>query len=409
MNELEETKLDLNETSLCGADNPLDTAVEDSSSNSLMRKTINIDHLIDNYRQLIRYKEIYYPLAYKFTKELGRGRQGIVFHAYRQGARGCLTQHAIKVHDPSIYPTTEKYWNDMGRIAAQVSRMQKVSSPQLVSRDIYEEVNGIGYTQMELIDGIDVHHLIHGNHFDYTRARSSDDEWKQFNQNLFSVKDGLKRIKPGVALFVMRQVLRGLEELHGAGFLHSDIKPANIMVDKLGIVKLIDYGRAVRIDEKNNYLMGTPLFMAPELHRREPASIQSDIYSVGLVGLELLRGESLVDLSNMKEKELLAFKNTLPERLDDLLPTFAKNNPFLVELLRKFIDPDPAKRYASAQEAESGDEGINRIHKQLVKVGLDSEYDRELGKYIEKVKGGPAKTRKPIVAADTDLITGFQR
>ncbi|MCF7817259.1 MAG: serine/threonine protein kinase [Kiritimatiellales bacterium] len=345
---------------------------------------IDLKRLQKNYDALVRSQEIYYPLAYRFTSRLGSGRQGIVYQALRQGARGCITQHAIKIHDPSIYPSTEKYWTDMGRIASQISTLQKVHSPQLVSRDIYEEVNGIGYTQMEVVEGIDIHSLIQRDHSTLVKSRSTAEEWDYFNEVIFNPYG----IQPGVALYIMRQALRGLEALHNAGFLHSDIKPANMMIDRLGLVKLIDYGRAVRVDEENTFLMGTPLYMAPEIHRQQGASIQSDIYSVGLVGLELLCNEPLVAMSVLDETKLLDCKDRLVDILPNVLPEAVRKNEYLIEMFCKFLHRDPAQRYASAAEAESGPDGLNQIHKQLAMAGKDTEYDRELEKYVGKVLGG---------------------
>ncbi len=353
--------------------------------------------LLDNYAALLQAGEIHFPLSYRFTHRLGSGRQGVVFHALRHGARGCVTQHAIKVHDPAIYPNTEKYWSDMGRIASQISKLQKVSSPQLVSRDVYEEVNGIGYTQMEAVEGIVVQELILRTHFETVRARSNAGEWENFNDVIFS---GIG-IQPGVAFYIMRQALRGLEVLHKAGFLHSDIKPANMMIDRLGIVKLIDYGRAVRIDEKNTFLMGTPLYMAPELHRHEGASVQSDLYSIGLVGLEMLRGGPIEEMASLDEPALVKYKESLAERITGLLPNAVRGNQALLGCFRRFLHPDPAKRYASAADAEFGPDGLLLIHKQLARAGIDTEYDRELEKYVGKVLGGGPE---PAPSAGEELL-----
>ena len=87
-----------------------------------------------------------------------------VFQGLRQGARGCVTRHAIKVFVPTIYPNAKKYWTDMGRIAAQTTKMQQITSPHLVAPDIYEEDNGIGYIQMEMIDGVGLRYLMDGRH-----------------------------------------------------------------------------------------------------------------------------------------------------------------------------------------------------------------------------------------------------
>jgi serine/threonine protein kinase len=188
----------------------------------------------------------------------------------------------------------------------------------------------------------------------------------------------------------MRQALRGLEALHNAGYLHSDIKPANMMIDRLGIVKLIDYGRAVRVDEASTYLMGTPLYMAPEIHRQQGATVQSDIFSVGLVGMELLCNEPLVAMSALDEPKLLACKDRLVEILPNLLPEAVRQDEYLIEMFRKFLHRDPAQRYASAAEAESGPDGLNQFHKQLTLAGKDTEYDRELEKYVGKALGDVA-------------------
>lgn len=341
--------------------------------------------LKENYRSLIRAKAIYYPVAYIFERELGRGRQGVVFQALRQGARGCITRHAIKLFDPTIYPNAKKYWTDMGRMAIQTSRLQVVRSPNLVARDVYEESNGIGYIQMELIDGLDMRCLLLPDHQERARARSTQAEWTHFTDAVFRHEQGRIQIQPGVALYIMRQVLRGLESLHDLGFVHSDVKPANIMVDRLGYAKLVDYGRAVMTNEQTSFLLGSPLYMAPETHRREPSSPQTDLYSVGLVGLEMLRGEPIVDYTDMTEADLHQYKLGVLDRLPDMLPPHVRKNEHLVYLFQRFLDPNPERRFTNAQEAESGREGLAVVHKQLAQLGKDTEYGRELSKYLTKL------------------------
>lgn len=342
--------------------------------------------LSTNYQAIINARAIYYPVAYRFLKEIGRGRQGVVFLGLRQGARGCITRHAIKLFDPGIYPSAKKYWTDMGRIAAQTSKLQIVKSPNLVAPDIYEESNGIGYIQMEMVHGVSLRYLLDGEHLEQVRKRSTPQEWARFTDVIFRVENGKMRIQPGVALYIMRQVLRGLETLHEMGFVHSDVKPANIMIDRLGYVKLVDYGRAVRANEKVSLLLGTPLYMAPETHRREPSLLQSDIYSVGLVGLEMLRGQPIVDMTRkMSESDLLDFKMRLPQELPGLVPEYVRQNAQFVLLLQRFIEADPRRRYANAEEAEVGSQGLLQVHRQLVQLGKDTEYGRELEAYLAKL------------------------
>jgi len=356
--------------------------VRDTGSDSRQLEP-ELEKLIENYRKMIETKSIYYPVAYRIGPELGRGQQGIVFKAYRHGARGCMTRHAIKLFDPSIYPNSQKYWTDMGRVAAQISFLQSFDTPNLIRRDIYEEFNGIGYSQMNIIEGIDVHQLIYGNHFERVKKHCTAEDWDYFADVIFRFEDDHVCIQPGVAVYIVRSALRGLEVLHNSGFLHSDIKPSNVMVDKLGLVKLVDYGRAVRVDERVSFLLGTPLYMAPETHINQRSVIQSDIYSLGLVLIEMLRGKPVVDPSNLSEEELLDFKTGLPGRLPELLPEHIRSDSEFLDVLLKFIDPDPYKRFGMAERAESlAAGGLAKLHQKLTLVHSDSQYDRDLERYI---------------------------
>jgi serine/threonine protein kinase len=346
---------------------------------------IGTEQLITNYQGMIRDRAIYYPVAYRLERILGQGRQGIVFLGLRQGARGCTTHHAIKLYDPGIYRTSKKYWTDMGRIAHQISRLQTVNSPYLVSRDAYEETNGIGYVQMENIDGVDLRYLLDGTLLQSVKSACTYKEWCQFTDIIFRLDNGKVAIQPGVAIYILRGILRGLEVLHDMDYVHSDIKPSNIMINRLGNPKIVDYGRATRVSETMSFLIGTPLYMAPETHRRNPNVVQSDIFSLGLVALEMLRGEPLLDVSNYSEEDLLRTKEELPARLDSILPPHILENEILVSIIRRFIDPDPTRRFGHAGDAEAGENGLRVIHKQLAQLGQDAEYGRELKAYMDKL------------------------
>ncbi len=349
-------------------------------------KGVGSRQLIANYRAILAGRAIYYPVAYRFPRELGRGAQGVVYLGLRQGARGCITRHAIKLFDPGIYSSAKKYWTDMGRIAAQTSKLQLVRNPSLVAPEIYEETNGIGYIQMEVVDGISLRELLDGMHLDLVRSRSTEEEWQRFTDVIFRLENGKVMIQPGVALYILRQALRGLETLHEMGFIHADIKPANIMIDRLGYIKLIDYGRAMLTNEKITILLGTPVYMAPETHQERVARTSSDIYSLGLVGLEMLRGNRLFNpQQSQSEKVLLQAKLELPGQLYDLLPDHVRQNSQFLLLLQRFLDPQPMARFGSAEEAEVGSTGLAMVHKQLTLAGKDTDYGRELENYLSKI------------------------
>ncbi|MCX6996342.1 MAG: hypothetical protein NTV49_04490, partial [Kiritimatiellaeota bacterium] len=149
-------------------------------------------------------------------------------------------------------------------------------------------------------------------------------------------------------------------------------------------VRLVDYGRAVQINERVSILFGTPVYMAPEIHRRDCSLTQSDIYSAGLVGLEMLRGDTSLD-PGADEAAMLKAKEQLPGRLVNLLPDYVRQNAQFVILLQRFLEPDPRRRYAHAAEAEVGSEGLLLVHRQLAQLGKDAEYGRELETYLGKL------------------------
>ncbi|MBI2440772.1 MAG: protein kinase [Lentisphaerae bacterium] len=356
--------------------------------------------LLENYRALLRARSIPYPVVYRFTKELGHGRQGVVFLATRHGARGCLTEHAIKIFDPGIYSSAARYWTDMGRIAQQVSLLQPINNVNLVSGNFYEECNGIGYIHMSAIDGIDLQFLMDGRHLEFARERSTSKEWKRFLDLLFRLEDGRVRLRTGLVLYILRNVLRGLAALHANGFIHGDIKPTNIMINIQGTVKLVDFGRAARLGEPINILLGSPLYMAPENHRREPGVIPSDIFSTGLVGLAMLNARQMALFAEQNENNLLDFKTTLAGRIEQYLPEEILRNVEFVQVLKRFLEPDPVNRFASAAEAEAGAPSLLSARQWLSDRQRETEYERELEAYLLKLVDEETGRLNPHFASD---------
>jgi serine/threonine protein kinase len=90
----------------------------------------------------------------------------------------------------------------------------------------------------------------------------------------------------------MSQVLQGLQYLHDQGVIHRDIKGANILTTKQGLVKLADFGVASRTTGLHeSSVVGTPYWMAPEVIELSGATTASDIWSLGCTVIELLDGK----------------------------------------------------------------------------------------------------------------------
>src|SRR6185437_14738817 len=91
---------------------------------------------------------------------------------------------------------------------------------------------------------------------------------------------------PEVLVRVVLQILDALEFLHARGILHRDLKPSNILVDVDGVVRLLDFGLASRVDRAEaisheGAIVGTLAYLSPEQYRGEPASAASDLYALG--------------------------------------------------------------------------------------------------------------------------------
>lgn len=90
----------------------------------------------------------------------------------------------------------------------------------------------------------------------------------------------------------MSQVLHGLHYLHEQGVIHRDIKGANILTTKEGVVKLADFGVATKAAGLHeSAVVGTPYWMAPEVIELSGATTASDIWSLGCTVIELLDGK----------------------------------------------------------------------------------------------------------------------
>lgn len=111
------------------------------------------------------------------------------------------------------------------------------------------------------------------------------------------LKDRLEqgRMSPAEARTTFEQLADALHYMHSFGILHRDIKPANILLDGNGSVYLADFGIASYTDESaiesNGQVMGTPMYMSPELCYGE-ASVSSDIYALGTLLYQMLTGQA---------------------------------------------------------------------------------------------------------------------
>eukprot|EP01126_Amoeba_proteus_P057166 TRINITY_DN7257_c0_g1_i1.p1 TRINITY_DN7257_c0_g1~~TRINITY_DN7257_c0_g1_i1.p1 ORF type:complete len:216 (+),score=57.06 TRINITY_DN7257_c0_g1_i1:301-948(+) len=133
--------------------------------------------------------------------------------------------------------------------------------------------------------------------------------------------------------YVVQGTLLGLSYLHTTGILHLDIKAANILLTEEGIIKLADFGVSTvlktieQFKEQDDYV-GSPLFMAPEIIRKEGYNNRADIWSLGITIIEMLQGRPPnTDINSIEKLPLLAERD----------PPQLKNPNMWSPQIKKFI------------------------------------------------------------------------
>ena len=121
-------------------------------------------------------------------------------------------------------------------------------------------------------------------------------------KTLKEVLDNRGKLSIDEAIDYMLQILSGSDEIHKFGILHNDFKPDNLYLLYDGTIKIVDFGAATHISSRNEkQIFGTVNYLAPEVITNKKYSVQSDIYSLGIIFYELLTGELPFQGSNSKE------------------------------------------------------------------------------------------------------------
>jgi len=144
----------------------------------------------------------------------------------------------------------------------------------------------------------------------------------------------------GDVLLVFRMVASGLAAMHQHGFVHCDIKPNNILLNKSGSIKIIDLGQSCKIGTTKQRIQGTPDYIAPEQVRRKPLGPKTDIFNLGATMYWALTGKHAPTLIPKKNKFGLPVTEArrAPHELKKQLPLG------ISKLVMDCIEDDPANR-----------------------------------------------------------------
>ncbi len=342
------------------------------------------EELLARYGEILGAGRLHWTEYHTLSRRLGAGGQGVVYLTTRRGTDNFTLPVAIKVFSPERYDSEPLYIEAMNRIASVAARVAQIQQDNLLDVHNFVEQRRIRIMEMEWIDGYDLSRLLAPALLEETRASVNEDRWRYLNNVIVTAGPKQSRLKPGVAIAIVRECLAALAALHREGIVHGDIKTANIMVKRTGNAKIIDIGSAHAVDEPPPTRTCTPAYAAPEVLEGKANSPRSDLASLGYVLIEMLAGQPpFAGLTSFAD--LMEAKRSLVHRLPQLLPADVTCNELLMNFCRGLIAPDPGKRFPSAEDADHKKGGAASFHRQLIVGGLASEYENEIRAWLEEL------------------------
>ncbi len=250
---------------------------------------------------------------YRLDRPLGRGGMGEVWAGHDVRLRRPV---AVKILRPDLARDVEA----RQRFEAEATAAAQLVDPHVVAIFDTGEDEGVPYIVMELLSGETLRDVLDRGPVDPARARAVAD-----------------------------QVLAALTVAHGAGIVHRDIKPGNVLRAGPDAWKLADFGIAKSLEATADLTMtglvpGTPAYLAPERLAGRPASPAADLYSVGVVLYEALSGRRPF-AADSPIATVHAIQTVAPVPLDQIAPGV---DPALVAVVTRAMRRDPRRRFASA-------------------------------------------------------------
>ena len=248
---------------------------------------------------------------YRVVERVGRGGMGEVYRAVDLKLGQPV---ALKFFSPELSDEPSR----LEALFAEVRLARQVSHPNVCRVHDIEEMDGLHFLSMEFVDG----------------------------EDLASLLRRIGRLPADKASEIAREIAAGLGAIHERGVIHRDLKPANIMIDGRGSARITDFGLAQLQTEKDDpdLITGTPLYMAPECLAGESPTVQSDLYSVGLILYELFTGKRAFEgktLNEIMRQRREATPVTPSQWRSDI-------DPAAERAIMRCLEPDPGRRPRSA-------------------------------------------------------------
>lgn len=310
---------------------------------------------------------------YRITEFLGRGNMASVYKAHdttlnREVAVKVIdTQGGLDASDLQM------------RLEREAQSMAQLDHPHIVRIYRLAHIQNMVYLSMEFVQGADLESVL--------GAYQADNEF----------------IKPDDILRIVSELCDALDYAHSRGIIHRDVKPSNIMLDRLGRSVLADFGLALiqSLGTRGN-VIGTPHYVAPEQFRSSAKVVpQSDFYAIGIIVYRMLTGYLPFDGDNPMEVAMM--------RLDQDAPDPRTYRPDLsadmCAVVMKMLARDPQDRYPNGGELVSALRnalGLTQYPKPIVESARDQLAD--LTVQIEILTQQIAMMHNQIAAQEQRLV-----
>ena len=253
---------------------------------------------------------------YRILQSIGRGGMADVYLA---------NDLILDNEEVAIKVLRTNYQTDqvaVTRFQREARAMAELNHPNIVAiRDIGEE-DGQQFLAMEYVDGADLKKYIQ----DHAPLSNAE------------------------VIRIMKEVLSAMTLAHQKGIIHRDLKPQNVLLTKDGTAKVTDFGIAVAFAEtsltQTNSMLGSVHYLSPEQARGSKATVQSDIYAMGIIFYEMLTGHIPYDGDSAVTIALQHFQKPLPSIIEE-----NKNVPQALEnVVIKATAKKLSDRYKSVAE-----------------------------------------------------------
>ena len=209
------------------------------------------NELLARYRQILDEQRLSWTEHHRLISLLGSGGQGVVYLSERRGTDNFTLPVALKIFSPERYEDERSYDEAMaphgpgGRPRGPNPAGQPAGRPQLGRPQPHpHDGNGMGRRLRPLpaADAQDARTRC--------RQRVSNKRWNYVNQVIVTAGPMQPRVKPGIAIAIVRDCLAALAALHREGIVHGDLKPSNIMLKRTGNAKIVDLGSAFDLEQR---------------------------------------------------------------------------------------------------------------------------------------------------------------